>query len=140
MSRSQANRRTNPGQSGATIQPTSNLRPKDVNINTGNWQVKAVKDFDGDGKADILWQDSVTGDVATWLMNGVGIAGGGHVAKGVSSDWQIKTAGDYNGDGKADIVWQNTASGDVYLYLMDGINIVGGGFTATGLSNDWQLK
>lgn len=28
------------------------------------------RDFNGDGRADILWSNSVTGNVAMWLMNG----------------------------------------------------------------------
>jgi len=27
-------------------------------------------DFNGDGKADILWQNSVTGERSIWIMNG----------------------------------------------------------------------
>ena len=33
------------------------------------WHVKAAADFNGDGKADILWQND-NGQAAIWLMNG----------------------------------------------------------------------
>ncbi|KJU81694.1 FG-GAP repeat-containing protein, partial [Candidatus Magnetobacterium bavaricum] len=66
-----------------------------------NWQLKAIADFDGDGKADMLWQNTTTGDVYVWLMDGAGIIGGGFVVRGMPALWQLLTVADYNGDGKA---------------------------------------
>jgi len=37
-----------------------------------NWLMAGTGDFDGDGQADILWQNAVTGQRALWLMNGIG--------------------------------------------------------------------
>jgi hypothetical protein len=34
--------------------------------------VAGIGDFNGDGKSDILWQDT-SGDVAEWLMNGTSV-------------------------------------------------------------------
>ncbi len=36
------------------------------------WSVIGTGDFDGDGKSDILWKDSI-GDYAIWEMNGTQI-------------------------------------------------------------------
>jgi len=42
----------------------------------GGWSVpsdfvvQATRDFNGDGKADILWRQTSTGTVLLWLMNG----------------------------------------------------------------------
>lgn len=47
------------------------------------------KDFDGDGKADILWRNTSTGDVAGWLMDGVTIASGAIIASGLPLEWVI---------------------------------------------------
>ena len=35
----------------------------------GTWAVKAVADFDGDGKADIVWRDAA-GTTYLWKMDG----------------------------------------------------------------------
>ena len=35
-----------------------------------NWQIHGVGDVDGDGRADLIWQNVTTGAVGTWLLNG----------------------------------------------------------------------
>ena len=34
------------------------------------WVMQHVGDFNGDGKTDILWRHSLTGEVGMWLMDG----------------------------------------------------------------------
>jgi VCBS repeat-containing protein len=76
------------------------------------WHVKAVEDFDGDGKADILFQND-SGAAAIWLMDGTQIKNGGssqfNIAgtAGPGPTWHIVGARDMNADGHADILWQN---------------------------------
>jgi hypothetical protein len=36
----------------------------------------AKGDYDGDGKADIFWTNTVTGEHAIWLMNGITTSAG----------------------------------------------------------------
>jgi len=35
-----------------------------------NWKVRGVGDITGDGLADLIWQNVVTGQVGTWVLNG----------------------------------------------------------------------
>jgi hypothetical protein len=32
------------------------------------WAIAGTGDFNGDGKSDILWHNTTTGDVAIWLI------------------------------------------------------------------------
>ena len=47
------------------------------------------EDTNHDGKADLVWRHSQTGDVAVWLMDGVTIKQGPVVGAGVPLAWQI---------------------------------------------------
>ena len=81
-------------------------------------------DFNGDGKADILWRHS-SGVVYTWLMDGTSVSSAGSPGN-VAPDWTIAGMADWNGDGKADILWRHS-SGFVYIWLMDGTRVIGSG-------------
>jgi hypothetical protein len=47
-----------------------------------------VGDFNGDGKADILWRHS-SGIVAMWLLNGLSVAGSALLGS-PSIAWQVR--------------------------------------------------
>ena len=111
-----------------------------------DWVIKGVGDFNGDGKSDIVFQNTASADGAVyiWEMNGaaIGNPGAGYVAN-AGKDWEIKGVGDFNGDHKSDLVFQNTASGDgaVYIWSMDGTTIAGDGSGLPGVAGkDWIVK
>ncbi|HEY4302665.1 MAG TPA: immunoglobulin domain-containing protein [Candidatus Didemnitutus sp.] len=78
-------------------------------------------DFNGDGKSDILWQDSLTGACRVWLMSGTKLSSS--VTLGSRPGWTLVGAGDFNGDGKSDVLWQNLVTGEVSVWLMAGTKI-----------------
>jgi hypothetical protein len=120
---------------GTTLTSSGNLGTTTI---TSDWSIAGVGDFNGDGKADIVWQNSTTGQIYIWLMNGTTIAGGGSVAY-VSSGWNIAGIGDFNGDGKADILWRNSTTGQVYIWLMNGTTIASGASVGY-ISSDWSIQ
>src|SRR5205814_62045 len=75
-----------------------------------SWHVRATGDFNGDGHADILWQNS-SGEVAIWEMNGTSVIGGGNLGSPGPSWHAVATGGcngDFNGDRRSDILFQNS--------------------------------
>src|SRR5438552_15248338 len=90
------------------------------------WQVKGIGDFDGDGKADILWRNSSTGENYLYAMNGLTIASEGYL-RTVDHAWQVKDIGDYIDDDKADVLRRRTTTGDEDAYYMKGLPIASAG-------------
>ena len=81
------------------------------------WHVAEAADFNGDGKADILWQHD-SGLPAIWTMDGTNITGGAALPN-PGPTWHVAEAADFNGDGKADILWQHD-SGLPAIWTMNG--------------------
>ncbi|KJU81926.1 peptidase S8/S53 subtilisin kexin sedolisin [Candidatus Magnetobacterium bavaricum] len=54
------------------------------------WQDIATGDYNGDGMNDMLWQNDSTGDVYMWTMDSTGTGySDGTVDQGIPSDWSI---------------------------------------------------
>ena len=81
-------------------------------------------DFDGDGKQDLLWRNTSTGQVGVWLMNGSTATSAANIGSPALS-WTIINTGDFNGDGKSDILWQLGSTGQYGVWLMNGTLVAG---------------
>jgi hypothetical protein len=51
------------------------------------WQIVGVADVNGDGKADLVWHHTTTGQVTVWLMNGTTIATAAAIAQVSDLGW-----------------------------------------------------
>ena len=98
--------------------------------------VSEVADFNGDGKADVLWQNT-NGQVAMWQMDGNHVTS--NTTVGSAHGWTVVGTGDYNHDGKADVLLQN-ASGQVAEWQMNGDHIAENLIVGPGShSTDWPV-
>ena len=106
-----------------------------------NWKVAGVGDFNGDGKADILWRNSSTGENYIYFMNGtVILPSEGSIRTIPDQSWKVAGVGDFDGDGKADILWRNSATGENYIYPMNGLTIKPTeGLIRTVPEQSWQV-
>jgi hypothetical protein len=86
---------------------------------TQRWVPGASRDFNGDGRADLLWYNSSNGAIGVWFLDGLRLIG--TAATGVahpSTGWVPMAAEDFNGDGHADILWVNSFDGNVVAWLL----------------------
>ena len=96
-----------------------------ANLVDPSWTVKASGDFNGDGRADILWQHS-SGVYAEWLGSATGkLNNAGGVMTGATGS--VVGSGDFNGDGRDDILVRNPTSGSLTVWQAQ----ANGQFTAT---------
>jgi FG-GAP-like repeat len=83
------------------------------------WYAAAVDDFDGDGKADILWNNPSTGAYVIWHMNGISVRNGINVTT-PAPGWAVHSTGDFDGDKKADLLWYNKTTNNYVIWLLKG--------------------
>jgi hypothetical protein len=91
--------------------------------------------FNGDQTSDILWQNSNTGQVLIYEMNGTQVIGPGSVGGG--GGWNVIATGDFNNDGATDILWQNSNTGAVLMYEMNGTQV--NGSAVIGGGGGWNV-
>ena len=87
--------------------------------------------------SDILIQNTSSGQVSVWEMDGTTIIGGGPVANPGPS-WNAIGTGDFNNDGKSDILMQNTSSGQVSVWETNGSNTIIGGGPVANPGPSWK--
>jgi hypothetical protein len=95
-----------------------------------NWQIVGQRDFNGDGKHDLLWRDNNSGTVAMWLLNGLQVLQTANLGA-VPSNWSIVGTSDFNGDNKGDLLWRDANTGAVGIWLMNGPQILQTGVVGT---------
>jgi hypothetical protein len=115
------------------------------------WRLQTIGDFNGDGKADLLWHHATAGGLWAWFMNGPNRLGTSQFTPPGVSDirWTPVATGDFNRDGRTDIVWRHTDAGEIVVWYMDPANngtvLHSGTFTSPPMPDleqpaQWLLK
>ena len=91
-----------------------------------SWRIRAAGDTNGDGRADLLWQHTATGELGVWFLSGSIVTGAFRLSIDVMTDnnWRIAGVRDVNADGRADILWQH-ATGSLATWFLQGRTVVG---------------
>jgi hypothetical protein len=90
------------------------------------WRLVGNGDFNGDGKADFIFQHT-DGTIAVWLMNGTSLVRSVVLDTLGSLDaaWRVAAVTDLNQDGQLDLVLQHADESMAVLYL-NGLTVTGG--------------
>ena len=99
----------------------------------------AIPDFNGDGRADILWRNKTTGQNVVWFMDGTTYSNYAELMQVTDTNWHIMGTGDFNGDGKTDILWRNKSTGQNVVWLMDGVNYGGYAWLLEVADLSWEI-
>ena len=99
------------------------------------YSIVGQRDFNGDGKADLLWRDS-SGNLSIWFMNGLTMTSSAAIGN-VPTNWTVYGTGNCIGGGIGDLLWLDTA-GDVAVWYLSGGTFV----TSQALGNvgtSWSI-
>jgi len=74
---------------GTIVRSGSYLTP--ASLADTRWQIRWVADFDGDGKADVLWHHQVTGELYVWTLDGTVTTAGSYLTPPAMPDaaWPV---------------------------------------------------
>ncbi len=108
------------------------------------WKPAATADFSHDGKADLLWRNTLTQKLAIWKLNGTTYAGTlvPNPDQAVDPNWEVVGALDTNVDGNTDLLWYNFSSGKIVFWHMDYDVVRTIGFFANPANagnNNWKV-
>jgi hypothetical protein len=109
----------------------------DIGAMPAAWSVVGQRDFNGDGKAGILWQNT-SGELQIWFMNGLQVSSKATLASKAPTDSTLYGTGDLTGDGKGDLLWRDSKTGAVTAWLMNGSTVTGTANLGSMLTN-WAI-
>lgn len=96
-------------------------------------------DYNADGRADMVWQSSNTGDAFGILLNGFQITEQGFFYREPNTAWRIVQNGDFYGSGRGSLLWWNNQTGQVYMMPMRGLSVAGGTHIYQEPNTAWQI-
>ena len=102
-----------PGPSATISQPGDIFGPE-----AEGWHVTGAGDFDGNGSADVLLENSSSGAVGTWLLDGGAVQSFAFMSI-EAPGWRVAGVGDYDGNGTSDVLLEDPATGQVGAWLMN---------------------
>ena len=121
------------------IDTRNNITKPRIQLDAALLAMKSDDDFDGDGKEDIVWRNTASGNNQLYLMDGISIANNSTLPQITDTNWKIAGIGDLDGDGNADILWRHAITGLNWIHLMKGSNIITSKALNTIADPDWKV-
>jgi hypothetical protein len=119
----------------------ANTSPNPKPLFSKSWWINP--DFNGDGKTDIFWHNTQTGNNNWWLMDGSLVVDANVGSKfQADENWKYQV-GDMDGDGQSDLVWRNFKTGENAVWLMQGNNELKDDYFIPEMKTDvpnWDFK
>ena len=107
-------------------------------------------DFDGDGRADLVWRYYETGGFNCIWLSGVGQGSAAvndarlapqavTIQDETNLDNEIKGTGDFNHDGKEDLLWRDKETGANSVWFMNGTTFAGTALLPSETTLSWDI-
>jgi hypothetical protein len=116
------------------------------NAGLSAWTLVAVKDFNADGRPDLVWQTNSSTTVSLWIMNGVTLVSGVNIPNTTNLvGWKLIAVPDLNKDGRPDLLWQhaNYVTGapntKAYWHLNSSLNYTSSGYINSSFNTNRKL-
>lgn len=91
-----------------------------------DWRLAVVHDVNGDLRSDLVFQNTVSGAVEFWLMQGLVRQGAPlTLASTPGSGWTLQASADFDHDGKADLLWRHAVTQALTIWTMNGTTQIG---------------
>ena len=95
---------------------------------SAEWRLAGTDNFLGDGRTDLVFQNSVSGAVEFWEMAGTTRVGNPVPLSGAAPlppQWSLTATADFDHDLRPDLVWQDTTTSQIVIWSMDGTVVTG---------------
>ena len=109
-----------------------------ANVPDLGWKIVTSGDYNGDGKADLLWRHT-DGSIAMWEMSHRTILDGS-VMLNVPAAWETERSGDFDKNGRDEVIWRNRNDGSVAMWELDGHRLINGGIFFTVSDAQWKVQ
>jgi hypothetical protein len=99
-------------------------------------------DFNNDGSTDLLLQNSSTGAIASWFLQGPTWIGGAYFSLTPPIDYTLVGVGDFRGDGTPTLVLQSRTTNQIAFWYTSGANratISGGDYVNVMPPAGWKV-
>jgi hypothetical protein len=125
--------------SAPTPAPTPKSTTGVINLHTvaNAWNIAGAGDFNRDGFADLVWENSSTGQRAIWFLKN-GVLSSSIYLPTVALDWRIVGVGDFNGDGNNDLVLENRSTGQRAIWFLKN-GVLSSSIYLPTLSVEWHI-